>query len=56
MMADPEGGDKKEKDKKKSSEKLPPVGTYTPNPISYRLFSSISDIQKRKNPGGLGGK
>lgn len=49
-VADPE------KDKKKSIEKLPPVGTYTPNPISYRLFSSISDIQKKKISSGMGGK
>lgn len=38
-VADPE---KEKKVKKISNEKLPPVGTYNPNPVTYRLFSSVS--------------
>jgi len=49
-VADPE------LNKKKSIEKLPPVGTYNPNPISFRLFSSISDTQKKSISSGMGGK
>ena len=42
--------------KKKSSVKLPSVGTYTPNPVSYNLFSSISNTNTRKVSSGMGGK
>lgn len=45
----------KAKKLKKSDTKLPPVGTYNPNPASYSLFSSVSGTSKNKN-GGFGGK
>ena len=42
--------------KKKSSVKFPSVGSYTPNPVSYNLFSSISNTNSKKISSGMGGK
>jgi hypothetical protein len=42
-VADPQYDQKSHTEKKKKSqEKLPFVGTYDPNPVTYRLFSSMS--------------
>ena len=51
MLDDPEL-----KKKKSESIKLPPVGTYNPDPVSFSLFSSISQPKKGKNQNGMGGK
>ena len=46
----------KDDPKKKSPVKLPSVGSYTPNPVSYNLFESISNINSKKVSSGMGGK
>ena len=41
--------DKSPKEKKENKIKFPSVGAYNPNPISYRLFSGITSVDKKKS-------